>query len=107
MRNAMNLEQIIKEIRHNNVDKLLGDRFAMIDSAKILIYAEYSVSPDTEYIFLKSKLGQRKIVKIKDITYEKLCSLKDLTALINFYLSEYDRKPDDVLVIDIIDHLND
>ncbi len=47
------------------------------------------------------------IVKDGEMTYERLCSLKDLGFLIDYYLSQYDRKPDDILAIDIIDHLDD
>lgn len=101
----MDLEKIIREVRYNNIDSLLDDKFALVDNSEILIYAEYSISPDTNYIFLRAKPGQRRIVTIKDISYERLCSLKDLVTLISFYLSKYKKKTDDILVIDIIDHL--
>ncbi|WP_185286256.1 hypothetical protein [Chryseobacterium indologenes] len=101
----MDLEKIIREVRYNNIDSLLDDKFALVDNSEILIYAEYSISPDTNYIFLREKPGQRKIVTIKNISYERLCSIKDLVTLIGFYLSEYKKKTDDILVIDIIDHL--
>ncbi len=101
----MDLEKIIREVRYNNIDSLLEDKFALVDNSEILIYAEFSISPDANYIFLRGKPGRRRIVTIKDISYERLCSLKDLVTLISFYLSEYKKKTDDILVIDIIDHL--
>lgn len=101
----MNLEKIIREARYNNIDSLLEDKFKFVDNSEILIYAEFSISPDTNYIFLREEPGQRRMVKIKDISYERLCSIKDLVTLIGFYLSEYKKKTDDILVIDIIDHL--
>ncbi|MFS4474614.1 hypothetical protein [Chryseobacterium sp. T20] len=103
----MKLVEIIKALRRNTINDLLGEEFSDIDYEKIILYGEFSVGVDTIYRFFKSKRGMGNIVKDGEMTYERLCSLKDLGFLIDYYLSQYDRKPDDILAIDIIDHLDD
>ncbi|WP_144266051.1 hypothetical protein [Elizabethkingia miricola] len=106
MQLTMKLNEIIKALRRNTINDLLGEKFSDIDYEKIILYAEFTVGVDTIYRFFKSKKGLGKIVKDGEMTYERLCSLKELSFLINYYLSQYDRKTDDILAIDIIDHLD-
>ncbi|ASE62040.1 hypothetical protein CEQ15_11330 [Chryseobacterium indologenes] len=102
----MKLEEIIKAVRINTINELLGEELCDIDYEKIILYAEYTVGTDTLYRFVKLKRGLGEIIKDGDMWYERLCSLKELGFLIDHYLSMYDRKTDDVLAIDIIDHLD-
>ncbi|SIT16067.1 hypothetical protein SAMN05421785_10867 [Chryseobacterium gambrini] len=106
MRIEMKLEDIIKAIRRNSLATLLGDQYIELDFDKIIIFAEHSVSTDTEYRFFKSKIGMGELLKEHNISYERLCSLKELSRLIDLFLAKYDKKTDDVLVIEIIDHLD-
>lgn len=102
----MNLEEIIKAIRVNELEDLLGNTFADVDFDKIIIYAEHKVNADTNYTLFKSKRGMKKNLLKDGINYEELCSLQELCNLIGFFLSEYAKKDDDVLVINILDHLD-
>ncbi|WP_312288454.1 MULTISPECIES: hypothetical protein [Bacteroidota] len=101
----MKLEEIIKALRRNTINDLLGDDLSNTDYGKIILYAEYTVSTDTDYRFYKSRMGMGELLKDGDMWYDRLCSLKELGFLTDYFLSQYDRKTDDVLVIDIIDHL--
>ncbi|UIR57832.1 hypothetical protein LZQ00_08420 [Sphingobacterium sp. SRCM116780] len=100
------LEEIINAVRGKTINDLLGDDLATKHLKEILIYAQYSINADTDYKFFYSKKGFGEIIVENNIPYERLCSLEALTKLINFYLAAYDKKTDDVLVIDIIDHLD-
>ncbi|WP_454045088.1 hypothetical protein [Chryseobacterium sp. Marseille-Q8038] len=102
----MRLEEIIKAIRINQVKELLGENFVDLDFDRIIIYAEFSVSADTDYKFFKSKRGLGAIIKDNNISYEKLCSIRELNNLINFFLSKYSKKEDDILVIEVLDYLD-
>lgn len=101
----MKLEEIIKAIRRNTIVDLLGHELSVLEFEKIILYAEFSIGVDTMYKFFKAKRGMGNIVIDDKINYERLCSLKELAFLIDYYLSQYDRKTDDVLAIEIIDHL--
>ncbi|REC79494.1 hypothetical protein DRF60_06635 [Chryseobacterium elymi] len=105
MQVAMKLDEIIKAIRRNAINDFLIEEMSDTDYEKIILYGEYSVGIDTNYRFFKFKRGMKEILNDNGITYERLCSLKELGFLIDYYLSKYDRKTDDVLAIDIIDHI--
>ena len=102
----MKLEEIIKAVRQNTINDLLGEELSNIDYSKIFLYAEYSVNVDTTYKLFKFKRGMEKIIKTQEMSYERLCSLKELTFLINHFLSQYDRKSAEILAIEIVDHLD-
>ncbi|WP_394678717.1 hypothetical protein [uncultured Sphingobacterium sp.] len=101
----MKLDEIIKAVRIGTINELLGDNLSNTDYDKIILYAEHSVSTDTNYRFFQFKRAMKEVVKEEDMWYERLCSLKELCFLVNFFLRQYDRKTDDVLAIDIIDYL--
>ena len=101
----MKLDEIIKAVRIGTINELLDDYLRNIDYDKIIVYAEHTVSPDTDYRFFQFKRGLKEILKEEGMWYERLCSLKELSFLVNFFLKQYDRKTDDVLAIDIIDYL--
>ncbi|MDR6546501.1 hypothetical protein J2810_002560 [Chryseobacterium rhizosphaerae] len=102
----MRLEEIIKAIRINQVEELLSENFVDLDLDKIIIYAEYSISTDTDYKFFKSKRGLGEIIKDNNVNYEKLCSFRELDNLVHFFLSKYSKKDDDILVIEVLDYLD-
>ncbi|KXH84900.1 hypothetical protein [Chryseobacterium kwangjuense] len=102
----MRLEEIIKAIRINQVEELLGGNFVDIDFDKIIIYAEYSISADIDYKFFRSKRGLGEIIKDHNVNYERLCSIGELDNLIKFFLSKYSKKDDDILVIEVLDYLD-
>lgn len=99
----MKLEKIVNSVRSNVIDDLLGHDFAEIDFEKIIIYADNSVSTSTDYRFFKAKRGFEKIIKVDNTYYERLCSLDKLITLVDLFLSNYSRKTDDILVIEIVD----
>ena len=101
----MKLDEIIKAIRRHTINDLLVEDLSEMDHEKIILYAEYSVGIDTIYHLFKFKRGMKEILNDNGMTYERLCSLKELGFLIDYYLSKYDRKTDDILAIDIIDHI--
>ncbi|WP_426477501.1 hypothetical protein ACP3T3_20120 [Chryseobacterium sp. CBSDS_008] len=104
--NKDSLEKIINAVRRDSVNLLLGEELANVDYDKIIIYAEHSVSSDTKYKLFKSKRGMGELLTVDNITYERLCSLMTLSKLIDLFLSKYHKKTDDILVIEIIDHLD-
>lgn len=101
----MRLEDIIKATRTETVEKVLPDELIDIDKSKIMLYAEHSVSTDTEYKFIRSKRINHKILKIGNINYERLCSLHTLDVLVKLFLSRYKKKEDEILVIEVIDYI--
>ncbi|AZA82434.1 hypothetical protein C1637_08445 [Chryseobacterium lactis] len=105
MQIAMKLDEIIKAVRIGTINELLDDYLRNIDYDKIIVYAEHTVSTDTNYRFFQFKRGLKEILKEEDMWYERLCSLKELSFLVNFFLRQYDRKTDDILAIEIIDYL--
>lgn len=99
----MKLEKIVSSVRNNVINDLLGKDFTDIDFEKIIIYAEHSVSTSSDYRFFKAKRGLEKIIKVDNIYYERLCSLDKLITLVDLFLSNYSKKTDDILVIEIVD----
>ncbi|GEN71233.1 hypothetical protein [Chryseobacterium lathyri] len=102
----MKLEEIIKAVRINQLGELLSENFVDLDLDKIIIYAEYSIGADSDYKFFKSKRGLGEIIKDNNVNYERLCSIRELDNLINSFLSEYSKKDDDILVIEVLDYLD-
>lgn len=99
----MKLDKIVNSVRRGVIDELLGDDFTGIDFNKILIYAEHAVSTSTDYRFFKAKRGIEKLIKVDKTYYEHLCSLEKLISMVDLFLSNYNKKTDDILVIEIVD----
>nr|WP_315085831.1 hypothetical protein [uncultured Chryseobacterium sp.] len=102
----MKLDKIIKAVRTTTINELLSGDLSNTDYENIILYAEFTVSTDADYKFFRSRNDMVGLLKEEQIWFERLCSLNQLCFLIDHFLSQYGRKTDDILVIDIIDHLD-
>ncbi|MFC3356027.1 hypothetical protein [Sphingobacterium zeae] len=103
----MKLDKIIKAVRRDTISELLDNELRSSDYENVILYAEYTISTDAEYRFFRSRQDKDigELLKDGGIWLERLCSLNQLCFLIDHFLSQYNKKTDDVLVIDIIDYL--
>ncbi len=102
----MKLEDIIKAIRENTIKENLGRSLKNEKPKNILLYCEYSISADGNYIFQNAEESFKPIIKLNTINFERLCSLHELDYLINYFVTRLNRKSNEILVIDIIDFLD-
>jgi hypothetical protein len=102
----MKLDKIIKAVRSDMIRDLLTGDLSNAAYEHIILYAENTISTDTDYRFFRWKRNRGELVKEGEIWFERLCSLDQLCLLIDYFLLQYSRKTDDILVIDIIDHLD-
>lgn len=99
----MKLHHIIDHIKDDSLDILLRAKHLGTNYKKIYLYAEFSISTDAKYILINNSADNH--IKIDNISFEKLCSLEEFKNLAIGFSEQYPKKKNDILVIDIVDHI--
>ncbi len=100
----MKLHEIIDALKNASIEEVLNKNQIKENYGPIYLYAEYSVNVDTDYILLKNTAG-KDYIKNEKGSFEKLCSLEELSSLVKMFSKQYPKKDSKTLVIDVIDHI--